>query len=872
MTARSTDLGEELQRVAGAEPDRLALSDAHEDLTYGEMLADARALAASLPAGSADRRPVAMLMPSNARVVVGIFASLISGRPYCVLNPAQPRRRLEALLGAVDPSVVWVADRDQREKLRAVGLPAVGATPAGEPEEEPWQAPAAGDGICGVYVTSGSSGSPKVVGYRHEATYHRVGQYFAGVPEGGPGDLGSGHRFALASPLWAAAGASAMFAALFSRAQLHLFDPGVSKTSALAERLRSSEPTVWHSSPSAFRSLAGSGALDGNRFGVVRLTGEPVLASDVELAARICPDAWLIAAYGLTETNGIVTQRAIPLADAEAVARPLDSGFPLDGIELRIEGRDGSPLPTDTEGEIVIGGDYLSAGYLDAECTEKGTRFAPRDGASVFCTGDRGLVRSDGSLVVRGRDDRRVNIRGHRVDPSEVEVSALRIPGVLDSAVVPFRAGEDATALALFATVDPAGRADSQVIGAHLRQHLQSEAVPAHLKVVAALPRTPAGKVDRIRLATLAEEGVRRPASQAREGPLVAHLAILWSHALEIAQPEADEDFFALGGDSLAAAEVCTAIEDVYGVVLEPAALLDHRSPRALAAHVQEILDGAREAQASILRLNPSGSMDPLFVFPGAGSDATSLVHFAEAIGPEQPVFVIRLPGADGRGRPLSTMDAIAKHGISAIDESGVSSPYRVAGTSFGGLAAFHTAAALQADGREVDYLGLFDTPAPGTRSGHYLVRPFGHLKGAGILSPRSFAKDPRKWLSRSRKAFRRFLTDYRMTFRVLTGLRRSGVEHRLRHLRTGCEIAADRWTPQPLSLPVRLYRCDSQPDHLADAPRLGWDDLAPDMCVRTLRSRHNRHIRPPNVNQLAALVGDDLNGSGVPSQGDEPG
>ena len=852
-------LGEELERAAAEEPDRLALSDANENLTYGEMLAEARALAASLPGGGNDRRPVAMLMPSNARTVVAQIAAIIAGQPYCVLNPAQPRRRLEALLAAIEPSVVWVADPDQRSKLDTVGLPATAPAAAGAANGKRRPPPRGDNPICGIYVTSGSSGSPKLVAYRHAATYHRVHQYFAGLPAGGSRDLGSEHRFAVASSPWTAAAASATFACLFMKAELHLFDPGVTKLAVLSERVRKAAPTVWHSSPSAFRRLGGSGALDANRIRVVRLTGEPMLPSDVELAGRILSgEAWLISAYGLTETNGIATQRGVSLGDPEAIARPIDAGYPLDGVEVSIEDEDGASLPAGAEGEIVIGGPFVSGGYLDAERPRAGTRFSHRGERLVVRTGDRGMLQGDGSLVVKGRGDRRVNIRGHRVDPSEVEAEALRLDGVLDAAVVPFAAREDSIALALFATVDEAEPVASQALRAHLRQRLQPEAVPALVDVLNALPQTPAGKADRLRLATLAEEGARGHPAARREEPLVAHLASLWSDALEIDPPGADEDFFALGGDSLAAVEVCAAIEDVYGVALEPAALLDYRSPRALAEHVQGILDGNSRLPSKVLRLNPAGERPPLFVFHGAGSDATALVHFAEAIGPEQPVNVIQLPGANGRGRALATMDAIAAYGISAIEETGAMPPYRIAGTSFGGLAAFHATTELARKGREIAYLGLFDTPAPTTRTGHYLVRPFAHL-WTPTLGPRAFARGRRRWLRQAGRAWSRFFADYRMVLRVLLGSERSAPEHRFRHLRIGCQIAADRWTPRALPMPIHLYRCDSQPDYLADSPRLGWEDLAPELEVRALGSRHNRHIRPPNVSELGALVSEDL-------------
>ena len=377
-----------------------------------------------------------------------------------------------------------------------------------------------------------------------------------------------------------------------------------------------------------------------------------------------------------------------------------------------------------------------------------------------------------------------------------------------------------------------------------------------------AIPQTPAGKVDRLRLATMASESAKgHPAANRRVHPLVIHLASLWSEALEIAPPGPEEDFFALGGDSLAALEVCTAIEDVYGVELEPATLLDYRSPRALAEHVRRILDGASPLQTRILRLNPRGLRTPIFALPGAGGDPSTLVHFAEAIGPEQPINVIQLPGADGRSGPLSSMDDIAAYCLSAMEESGVPHPYRIVGSSFGGLAAFHTAATLLREGGDVAYVGLFDTPAPSTRRGHYLLRPLGLLRDPD-LAPRAYAENHRRWRNRVRSVLRDVVADYRMVALILRGRGRARVTRKSRYLRIACEMAADRWKPRASQVSIHLYRCDSQPDHLADAPLLGWGDLAMEISVRRQQSRHVRHIRPPDVKQLAALVREDLRGA----------
>ncbi len=853
------DLGLELQRIARIGPDRIALSDPQGELTYRELIAEAGGLAASLPPADGEaRQPVALIMPQGARAIVGLVACLLAGRPYCALSPAQPRQRLEALLAEIEPELIWVTDERRRERLEAVGLPAADPIGAGVRDgdwDAPADAPATDAGhLCAVYVTSGTSGTPKLVGYRHASVLHRVRSYAAAI------DAGPEDRFTLASPLWTAAAASPIFTALLSGASLHVLDPAGSTPRALEKRVRGSRATVWHSTPSLFRRLGGAGLLDGNRFRVVRLTGERLLSSDVELAQRICDsNASLVTGYSLTEANGVVSQKVVPLSEA-GPRSGLDSGHPLDGIEVSIESGD-TPLRTGVEGEIVVSGEFLSAGYLGSEERPAGTRFAERDGATVLHTGDRGVLHPDGSLEVRGRDDRRLKIHGQRVDPTEVEAAALRHDGVLDAALVPFTPAAGGTAAALFAASNlEGGPVAHRALQDHVGELVPPEAVPALVRVMESLPRTPAGKVDRLRLARLAEGGDRRsPDAGGHEDPLVDHMMLLWQEALEIDETGPDDDFFAAGGDSLASAEVCAAVESTYGLSLQPAVLLEHRSPVALAEHVRGILDGAPQVSASVVTFNPSGGEPPLFVVPGAGSDATALVHFADAIGVDQPVKVIQLPGADGRSKPVTRMDQITAHCLEAIRQTSVPPPYRIAGTSFGGLVAYDIASKLLRDGEQIAYLGLFDTPVPRLRRGNSLTRPLRRFSLPPNLSFRSMIRSPRRGWRRLRVPVGRLLADYRMVLSVLLGLRLPSPELRFRYLRMGCSIAADRWTPPPIPAPLYLYRCNSQPAHLTDAPRLGWDGLAPRIEVRGLPARHNRHIRPPAVSHLAALVNDDL-------------
>jgi acyl-coenzyme A synthetase/AMP-(fatty) acid ligase/thioesterase domain-containing protein len=849
----ATDIGRELAAVADRHPDLPALSDsAGARLSYRDLISAARGLAATLPAvrGPAPK-PVALVLPHEAGTVVAMVAALLARRPYCALDPAQPRRRLEELLATLEPELIWTSRAELRSRLRAIGHEA--APPRGTSASAPGggeQAPAEGDAPCALYVTSGTSGTPKPVRYLHGATLRRARGYAAAIAAT-PDDV-----FSLVSPLWVAASASGLFAGLLSGAEVRLMN-ATARPQALAGEIAG--VSVWHSTPSLLRRLASAGVLDAARFRVLRLGGEPLLAGDVERTRAVCAgDPLLVTGYSLTEANGAVTQKAVPLSSPQA-AGP-DAGKPVDGIAVRIEDAAGNPAPAGEEGEIVLSGD-LSGGYADPAEGTGGTRFAGAGENLVLRTGDNGVLRRDGSLEVRGRDDDRMKIRGHRVDPVEIQAAALAHPRVGEAEVVPFTAASGTEAIALFAV--PSAHAEP-VAEDELRRHLEARlppaAVPAIVRVRGRLPLTPSGKADRLRLARIASEGdgPSRP-GPARVDPVVAHLVRLWEEALETRPVAPDHDFFGLGGDSLAAAEVCAGIESVYGQSMEPATLLRHRTPLALGRHVREALAGTSPAASHLLRLNPAGTRPVLFAIPGAGSEATALVHFAEAMGADQPVGVIQLPGADGRRRPLTDMRRITAHCVDAIRESGAEPPYRLAGTSFGGLVAYAVAAALLESGAEVEYVGLFDTPAPATRRSH-LAEPLRRFRVPPGLSARSLARNPGAEMRRLRGPLRNLWVNYRLVLSLRLPSRwQPPAELRFRRLRAACLIAADGWRAPALEIPFHLYRCASQPDRLADLPYLGWEAAAPRVELRSVPATHGGHIRPPGVRHLAAAVADDL-------------
>jgi len=147
------DLALELETIAGRQPARPALRDpGGATVSYGELLSSARELAATLPAASEHRPgPVAMVLPHDPGTVIAMLGALLSGRPYYVLDPAQPRRRLEELVAAAEPDHTWAAAGALRSRLRAIGHSA--SVPRGQTgaRGEPRRSPAEAREPCALY-------------------------------------------------------------------------------------------------------------------------------------------------------------------------------------------------------------------------------------------------------------------------------------------------------------------------------------------------------------------------------------------------------------------------------------------------------------------------------------------------------------------------------------------------------------------------------------------------------------------------------------------------------------------------------------------------------------------------------------------------
>jgi amino acid adenylation domain-containing protein len=296
------------------------------------------------------------------------------------------------------------------------------------------------------------------------------------------------------------------------------------------------------------------------------------------LVRRWAPTTRVINAYGPTETTVCATM-STPLTAGDIP--PI--GTPIINTDVYILDKNLRPVPTGFPGDLYVGGRSVARGYLNQPTLTKERFIASpfsRSRPRLYRTGDLAARRSDGNLVFLGRSDDEVKIRGFRVHPLEVEAAIKRCAGVREAAVIPRWNSARTASLIAYVVPTQFGQPTSAGLVDQLRQTLPGYMVPAQIVLVVALPRTHNGKID---VRNLPEAQVFAARVNGTTIPDEQSLLALLSDTLGGCPGlTATDDFFHMGGDSLLAAQVVTAIRATYGVKLRLHQLYEHPTARAL--------------------------------------------------------------------------------------------------------------------------------------------------------------------------------------------------------------------------------------------------------------------------------------------------
>ena len=603
------------EAVAHRMPDATAIVDADGTTTYAELDGLAERIAGHLDAsGVTEGSVVALLADRSRSTVAALLAVLKVGAAYLMLDPRQPRERLLAMVEETKPAALLTFDRVPPDfDIPALDIRTlIASSPRGGRRTSSSRA----DGLAYINYTSGSTGRPKGILIPHRAVVRLAHEqnYLAVRP---------GDRIAHLSSLAFDAATFELWGPLLNGAAIVIVPHETALEPArLIALLRDQAVTSLFMTVALFNQVIDTDPAAFSTLDTVMFGGE---ACDPRRVSRVLaqPPRRLLNVYGPTEST--------TFASYWEARHPCDAvpiGYPIANTELYVLDKAGQPVPPGSAGELFIGGEGLAWGYL-ANPALTAERFIPdsvsgRPGRRLYRTGDRVRLLANGAVDFLGRFDRQVKIRGFRIEPGDVEAALLTLPHVRETAVIVREgASRDRRLVAFVGVGDSLTTADELRIG--LRGRLPDYMHPAEIGVLNSLPINASGKIDRDALSslTIAET---KTASRRAGDQVEAEVAQIVADVLDRDTVALDDDFFTLGGHSIAATRLAARLRTVFGVDIELASIFEQPEIAAIARMVADALASGRPAAMPAIARREMGLPPPL-------SFAQSRLWFLDRMG-----------------------------------------------------------------------------------------------------------------------------------------------------------------------------------------------------------------------------------------------
>jgi len=825
-------------------PERIAVEHGDERLSYGEIGARAEQLAADLTELGAGRGTiVGIAMARTADMVVALLAVQRTGAAYLPLDPRYPAERLAFMLDDSGAELV-VTDARSRSLLPTLEHCAV-LIADGRPANNAGASPArsvAPDDLSHLIYTSGSTGTPKAVMVEHRSVAQLV---------------------AWAATTFADDERDGMLASTSLSFDLSVFE--ILVTLALGGRIVLVDDILALSDPDFRHEIAFVNTIPSALSELLRVRDLPRSVHTVGLGGEALPAALIDRLYAQQGIRAVWNLYG-PSEDStystahrcEPGGRPY-IGRPLPGTQAYIVDRHLRPVPEGVAGELLLAGFGLARGYLGrVELTAERfpeLTFTGADPVRVYRTGDLACWTRDGLLEYRGRLDDQVKIRGVRIEPGELAQALADQDSIADATVVVRGEGGERK---LVAYVVSASSTPPDLTRVHetLASRLPAALLPSAIVVLDALPLTPNGKLDRRALpdpsagAAKANGGVVTDAAQ-------RSLAELWSEVLDIATPIAgDDDFFALGGDSLSALHLLAAVEDRFGRKLSVGALLTSTT----LADQATAIESAQLVPTSnmLIPLRPTGTRPPWICVLTDQRGVIGLRNVLPAVLTDQPVYAMQAVDPAVPSWRNSSVQEIATACLVAVRARDPEGPYRLGGHSLGGLVAFEMALSLIAAGARVELVILIDTVAPeGFRWRGRIAARDRTVRGE------SLARRAREQADLVRNALRLGLALTRGQRPLQTWPR--GFDDPWDQ--AGALQLMRRYRPSRLAAPVTVLHT-SRSEILMGGPQLGWNrHVAGPIGTRSIPGNHASVFTAPDVDDLATALADELNNLDTRSQ-----
>ncbi|SFK99920.1 non-ribosomal peptide synthetase [Brevibacillus centrosporus] len=572
-------LMQRFESQVGLHPHKVAIKTKFEELTYENLDKLANKVSNCIIGTRMKGIRIGLLFEHGTDMIVAMFGALKSGMPYVPIDPNHPKDRISSIL--IDASIDVIVTNQKNftlaQNISSSSIHIIRIDECQSSEEKP-DILVTPDSLAYILYTSGSTGTPKGVIQNHRNVLHHIKNYTNNLK------ISSDDRLILLASYCFDAAVMDIFGALLNGSTLYPIDVREEDFKAVCDWIKKNELTIYHSTPTFFRYLLESFTGTFTSVRLVVLGGEQVNSREVELFSKFfSTNSLLINGLGPTEcTLGL----QYFVKNFTGLTENVPVGYPVDGVDVLLLNEEGEI--TDLYGEIAYRSKYIALGYLNKpELTEK--YFFADDSDSnvrIYRSGDMGRLLSDGSIQYAGRRDFQVKIRGHRVEPTEIEEKLRELPNIKEAIVVNYTNERQEQYLAAYLLAPDRFELSNYDLRILLRHRLPDYMIPTHYIFIQSVPLTSTGKIDR-RALPIPKSKVNNSESVGPRNDLEKTLSAIWSEILECDNIGVFDNLFELGGHSLLAIQIMTQINQVLEVQVPLHLIFEYPTISELADHIQ---------------------------------------------------------------------------------------------------------------------------------------------------------------------------------------------------------------------------------------------------------------------------------------------
>lgn len=577
-------------------PDAIALCTTDTTFTYKQLGDRAAGFAKQLAEqGATHGSLVGISLPKSAEQIAAVLATQALGAVFVPVDHEQPMARKQAIIQ--ESKLSFVIAEDPIKGVTHIAPSGIVDAP------ERYTNPASEQDLAYIIFTSGSTGKPKGVSITHRAvvnTLFDINKRYA---------ISSKDTVFGVSRLSFDLSVYDIFGAFAAGATLVLPDDSLQRDPEhWLDCITTHQCTVWNSAPALMQLAVEYAQASGTLFPTLRiamLSGDKISPELPQQLRAIAHNVEVHSLGGATEAS--IWSICLPISNHTPELGPVPYGRPMINQQWHVLDSALEPCPEHVIGDLYIAGEGLAQGYYGRDdLTDQTFIIHPTTGDRLYKTGDMGALKPEGYLTIIGRKDYQVKIRGHRVEPSEVEHVLSQLKAISAIVVVPAVIQNNTVLVAYFS-----GEGDHQALIKHATDQLPRYMVPAYYVHMDTFPMTPSGKVDRKQLPQPDISMDKQPASDTQEAltQLQTIVADVWNTLLQQESTPLDMDFFNAGGDSVLAAQLVLGVRKALGVTLALPRLFEHPTIATLCQHIQET-NPAIEAKLSDAAVDVKSTVD----------------------------------------------------------------------------------------------------------------------------------------------------------------------------------------------------------------------------------------------------------------------